>query len=67
MISFFCPYCKHVQKAFEEQAGTLTICEKCKLDVRVPKPADPPPLPTLSAPGQHRPAPLWKRLFATAR
>lgn len=66
MISFFCPYCKHVQKALEEQAGTLTVCEKCKLDVRVPKPAEPPPLPSPSL-AQQRPAPLWKRLFATAR
>lgn len=66
MISFFCPYCKHVQKALEEQGGTSTVCEKCKLEVRVPKPAEPPSLPSSSV-EQQKPAPLWKRLFATTR
>ncbi|HVA51363.1 MAG TPA: hypothetical protein VNH11_33790 [Pirellulales bacterium] len=65
MISFFCPYCKHVQKTFEEQAGTLIVCEQCKLEIRVPQPAGPPQLPSTAR--QKAPVGFWKRLFAGAK
>jgi hypothetical protein len=66
MISFFCPYCKHVLKAPEEFSGQQIVCEQCKLDIRVPHPAAPPPLPATTAttsvtPGSH--APWWKRVL----
>ncbi|HQU46370.1 MAG: hypothetical protein B7Z73_14510 [Planctomycetia bacterium 21-64-5] len=67
MISFFCPYCKHVQETFDEQAGTLVVCEQCKLEIRVPKPAAPPQLPSAAMSGQAVSVPFWKRLFARTK
>lgn len=37
MVSFFCPFCKHVMKAAEDAAGTLIACDQCKLEIRVPQ------------------------------
>jgi DNA-directed RNA polymerase subunit M/transcription elongation factor TFIIS len=60
MVSFFCPFCKHVIKAAEDAAGTLIACEKCKLEIRVPQPAAP-----VSAGASAQPSvPWWKRLFS---
>jgi len=44
MISFFCPYSKHVHKVASDHVGILIACEQCKLDIRVPAPAAPPSL-----------------------
>jgi hypothetical protein len=64
MISFFCPFCKHVIKAAEDSAGTLIPCEKCKLDIRVPQPAAPASLPSSPARVSSEPRPSWwKRLL----
>jgi hypothetical protein len=57
MISFFCPFCKHVLKAPEEWAGQSMPCEQCKLEIRVPQPAAPPPL--LELPSTQRTTPSW--------
>ncbi|HEX7375576.1 MAG TPA: hypothetical protein VF278_00615 [Pirellulales bacterium] len=61
MISFFCPYCKHVLKAADESAGQSIACEQCRLEIRVPQPAAPPTLvrPEESAAGD----PWWKRIL----
>ncbi|HVX12201.1 MAG TPA: hypothetical protein VHC22_13555 [Pirellulales bacterium] len=61
MISFFCPFCKHVLKAPDELAGQSIPCEQCKLDIRVPSPAAPPA--AAPAAGQTSPTPWWKRLL----
>ena len=64
MISFFCPFCKHVIKTVEETAGTLIACEQCKLDIRVPQPAAPvlvSPVPQ-RLPSEPMP-PWWKRFL----
>lgn len=66
MISFFCPFCKHVLKAADELAGQQMACEQCKLEILVPQPAAPPPLsqPPLSQPAaQSVSPPWWKRLL----
>lgn len=67
MISFFCPFCKHVMKTPDESAGKLIDCDQCKLEIRVPQPiAAPPasPVDAVNAPGHRKPMTnWWKRLF----
>ena len=63
MISFFCPFCKHVIKAAEETAGTLIACEQCKLEIRVPQPAAPVPLTSAQAPPVMNVPSWWKRVL----
>jgi hypothetical protein len=63
MISFFCPFCKHVIKAADESAGTLIACEQCKLDIRVPQPTAAPTLTSSPAPSPSEPSPSWWRRF----
>lgn len=61
MISFFCPFCKHVLKATDELAGQVIACEQCKLDIRVPQPAAPPQVSR--APDLPTNDSWWKRLL----
>lgn len=61
MISFFCPFCKHVLKADDEHAGQTMACEQCKLEIRVPQPAAPPPLVRAAEPPVA--GSWWKRLM----
>jgi hypothetical protein len=65
MISFFCPFCKHVIKAADESAGTLIVCEQCKLDIRVPQPVAPPEVSAtpVSVHTISSPPSWWKRLL----
>jgi hypothetical protein len=64
MISFFCPYCKHVSKAPLDYAGALIACQQCKLDIRVPNPAAAEP-PSAVPPTTRLPASSswWKRFL----
>lgn len=64
MISFFCPFCKHVIKAADECAGTMIGCEQCKLEIRVPQPAAPPLLPLADSSAKSRSLlSWWKRVL----
>lgn len=63
MISFFCPFCKHVLKAPEDFVGQQMVCEQCKLDIRVPQPAAPPPLPAIATSLPNANASWWKRIL----
>ena len=65
MVSFFCPFCKHVIKAAEDSAGTLITCEQCKLEIRVPHSAAPPVIASIPAAQRSQGSPSWwKRLFS---
>lgn len=63
MISFFCPFCKHVTKTAEETAGTLISCEQCKLEIRVPQPAAPASNTPAQDPQTESAEPWWKRVL----
>ena len=61
MISFFCPFCKHVIKTGDEDAGMLIGCEQCKLEIRVPQPAAQPPIASAGSQTQNNAPPSWWR------